>query len=164
MDAISEEHLREVHPALARRVRELADMCAANGTELRVTCGLRTWGEQDELFDQGRILPGKVVTNAKGGQSAHNFGYAVDIVPADESFPEFVPDWDAMDVRWKMVLGVAKSCGLAEGAEWRTFPDRPHLYLEECLANPDDAMRAAYLNGGMFAVWAMWKISIGDNS
>ena len=153
MDDISELHLIGVHPELARRVRLLADKCSLNGTILHVTCGLRTYSQQDALFRQGRTMPGKVVTQARGGYSAHCFGYAVDIVPADESFPDFVPDWDAMDPRWKMVLQMAKNCGLAEGAEWRTFPDRPHLYLEECPATPDQDMRDMFAASGMAAVW-----------
>lgn len=158
MDSISEAHLTSVHPVLASRVRLLAEKCAANGIPLRVTCGLRTYGEQAELYDQGRVVPGKVVTNAKPGHSAHNFGYAVDIVPGLDGFPDFRPDWDGLDLRWKQVLAMAKVCGLSEGAEWRTFPDRPHLYLDECPANPTDDMRQAYTEGGMKSVWDAFEI------
>ena len=80
MDKISEERLNEVCPELARRVRRLSDKCEANGIHIRVSQGLRSWEQQDLLYAQGRTDAGKVVTNARGGQSAHNFGYAVDIV------------------------------------------------------------------------------------
>ena len=62
-----------------------------------------------------------------------------------------------MDSRWKQVLLLAKACGLAEGAEWRTFPDRPHLYPEECPANPDDTLRYLFKEGGMQAVWDSFR-------
>src|SRR5258708_7675554 len=101
MDNISEAHLVGVHPELARRVRQLSDKCAANGIVIRVTQGLRTWDQQNLLYAQGRTEPGKIVTNAPGGFSAHNFGYAVDIVPGEDDFPAFTPDWNAMDSRWK---------------------------------------------------------------
>ncbi len=159
LDNISEANLEGVHPELVRRIRQLADKCEANGIAIRVTQGVRTWGAQDALYAQGRTLPGKIVTNAPGGHSMHNFGLAVDIVPGMDGFPAFTPDWDAMDVRWKNVLSLAKTCGLAEGAEWRTFPDRPHLYMEECPANPDDNMRYAFREGGMQAVWRELKLT-----
>ena len=47
--------------------------------QLRVTQGLRTIAEQDELYAQGRTKPGKIVTNAKGGKSNHNSGLAIDV-------------------------------------------------------------------------------------
>ena len=153
IDNISESRLQELHPELARRVRKLSDKCQANGIELRVSQGLRTWDQQDALYAQGRTEPGPIVTNAPGGHSLHNFGLSADIVPADPHFPVFTPDWNAMDSRWQQVLMLAKTCQLSEGAQWRTFPDRPHLYPEECAANPDDTMRYLFKEGGLQAVW-----------
>lgn len=153
MDSISEEKLSEVHPELARRVRILGDKCAANDIWLRVSQGLRTWDQQDLLYAQGRTDGGKIVTNAKGGYSMHNFGLAVDIVPGNASFPKFTPDWEGMDYRWQQVLLLGKTCKLAEGAEWRTYPDRPHLYPEEIPATPDDNYRYLFREGGLRAVW-----------
>lgn len=158
MDSASEDHLSTVHPELARRVRLLAAKCDANGIVIRVSQGLRTWDQQNLLYAQGRTDGGKVVTNAKGGYSAHNFGYAVDIVPGQAGFPVFTPDWNGMDFRWQQVLMLGKQCHLAEGAEWRTFPDRPHLYPEECPANPDDNLRYIFREAGMDAVWDELKI------
>jgi peptidoglycan L-alanyl-D-glutamate endopeptidase CwlK len=37
-----------------------------------VTTTHRTIEEQNELYAQGRTKPGKIITNAKGGQSKHN--------------------------------------------------------------------------------------------
>src|SRR6267154_5309216 len=160
IDNISESRLSEVHPELARRVRKLAEKCEANNIILRVSQGLRTWDQQDLLYAQGRSAPGPIVTHAPGGYSAHNFGYAVDIVPGEEmeNFAPFTPDWDSMDSRWQQVLLLAKTCHLAEGAEWRTFPDRPHLYPQELPANPDNNYRFLYKEGGLEAVWANIKL------
>jgi peptidoglycan LD-endopeptidase CwlK len=154
MDEVSESHLKDVHPELARRVRLLAAKCALNGIVIRVTCGVRNWADQTELYNEGRITPGKIVTDAMAGYSAHQFGYAVDIVPGEDGWPEFTPDWDAMDPRWKQVLQMANLCHLAEGAQWRTFPDRPHLYLEELPPNPTEEMRSTFKQGGMTATWS----------
>ncbi|SVE43245.1 uncharacterized protein METZ01_LOCUS496099, partial [marine metagenome] len=46
--------------------------------ELFVVHTLRTYAEQDDLYEQGRTEPGKIVTNARGGKSWHNFGLAID--------------------------------------------------------------------------------------
>jgi len=152
LNAHSIEKLAEVHPELARRVKQLAEILSF---DLVVTCGLRTWAEQDALFDQGRTQPGSIVTKAPGGHSAHNFGYAVDVAPSDG----VGIDWSGKDAKWNEILSKAPSCGLNEGAMWRTFPDEPHLYLQECPANPDDTMRWDFQEKGMPAVWASFKLS-----
>lgn len=154
MDAISQARLQEVHPELAKRVASLFEQCEAQGIELRVTQGLRTWPQQAALYAQGRTAPGEIVTNAEPGYSAHNFGYAVDVAPSENApMAPFVPDWSSMDARWQQVLTIGTMCGLGEGAAWRTFPDRPHLYLHEMPADPDDNLRSLLAGGGLSAVF-----------
>jgi peptidoglycan L-alanyl-D-glutamate endopeptidase CwlK len=80
-DAISNQRLALVHPDLARRVNAAADELAGQGIYFRVSDGLRTYAEEDELFTHGRTAPGPVVTDAHGGYSNHNFGCAVDCYP-----------------------------------------------------------------------------------
>jgi peptidoglycan LD-endopeptidase CwlK len=147
MDSISEARLAQVHPELSRRIHQLAEMLPYM---LRVTQGLRTYAEQNALYDQGRTTPGKIVTEAKGGYSMHNFGLAVDVVPMSASGQ---PDWNDKDAQWAEILAKAPACGLAEGAAWRTFPDEPHLYPQEVPASPDDNMRYLFNEGGVQAVW-----------
>ena len=150
MDAHSEEKLAQVHPELAKRVRQLADSLTF---PIIVTQGLRTYAQQNALYDQGRTTPGNIVTKAQGGHSMHNFGLAVDVAPTDGMGGI---DWNGKDEKWQEILAKAPMCDLAEGAEWRTFPDKPHLYPQEVPANPDDAMRAIYDAGGVQAVWARY--------
>jgi peptidoglycan LD-endopeptidase CwlK len=146
MDSVSEARLAEVHPELSRRIHQLADMVSF---PFRVTQGLRTYAQQDALYAQGRTSPGSVVTEAQGGYSMHNFGLAVDVVP----FVNGVPDWNDKDAQWAELLAKAPSCGLAEGAQWRTFVDMPHLYPQEVPASPTDAMRTLMTTQGIQAVW-----------
>jgi len=147
MDNVSEARLAQVHPELARRIRQLSDMLEF---PLRVTQGLRTSATQDNFYNQGRTTSGPIVTDAKGGHSMHNFGLAVDVVPITGG----LPDWNDKDAQWAEILSKAPSCGLAEGAQWRMFPDEPHLYPQECPASPDDEMRSLLAAGGINAVWA----------
>jgi len=78
MDKLTIERIKLMHPKL--REKTLADYKAANnvlgkGCRLRFSYTLRTFAEQDKLFKQR-----PKVTNAKAGQSYHNYGLAFDIV------------------------------------------------------------------------------------
>lgn len=140
--------MSEVHPELSRRIHQLADLLTF---PIIVTQGLRTYQQQDSLYAQGRTTPGKVVTEARGGYSMHNFGMAVDVAPLNE---DGSVDWNDKSAQWQEILDKAPSCGLAEGAQWRSFPDMPHLYPQECPANPDDNLRYLFEENGITAVWA----------
>lgn len=144
----SEERLSEVHPELSRRIHQLADLLSF---PIIITQGLRTYQQQDSLYAQGRTTPGKIVTEARGGYSMHNFGMAVDVAPLNE---DGSVDWNDKSAQWQEILDKAPSCGLAEGAQWRSFPDMPHLYPQECPANPDDNLRYLFEENGITAVWA----------
>lgn len=160
MDSISEARLQSLVPELQEAVRKAAGILEAEGIVFRIVQGFRTWAEQDALYAQGRTAPGAVVTRARGGQSAHNFGIAVDCTPDLTGTMEdgFQPNWNASDPSWVRMEDVMESCGLSAGAKWRTFPDNPHFeYLGKFEHVPNDAMRQAFLNGGLEAVWAMMR-------
>ena len=157
MDAISESRLTEVHPLLASKIRQMADILAQSGVTLRVTQGLRSWTQQLSLWLKGRDPNGtvidrsKVVTNAAPGHSWHNFGLAVDVVPMDNVGQ---PDWNVNHPVWKQIVSVGTSLGLVAGAEWRTFPDYPHFQLTGKLpVSPDDEVRQTFKDGGMVTIW-----------
>ena len=151
--SISQQRLARVHPALAERVRVMAELLAKAGTEIMVTQGLRTWAEQDALYAKGRTAPpiGKkyVVTKARGGESYHNFGLAVDIVVLDALRKA---DWDVSHPGWAAAGRTGQSVGLEWGGMWKGFKDIPHfqytggLGLEQC--------RELYRAGGLVSVWA----------
>ena len=93
------------------------------GKRLRITSALRTVKKQNKLFAQGRTRPGKIVTNAKGGKSYHNFGLAVDIVEIKNKKALWNnPDWDK-------IAELGKSLGLEWGGDWVSFTDKPHFQL-----------------------------------
>jgi peptidoglycan L-alanyl-D-glutamate endopeptidase CwlK len=92
---------------------------------------LRTDKEQDELYAQGRTKAGKKVTNAKGGQSFHNFGLAFDIVliiDGKEASWNTLKDFDGDKVAdWMEVVAIAKEHGWEWGGDWAKFKDAPHF-------------------------------------
>jgi peptidoglycan L-alanyl-D-glutamate endopeptidase CwlK len=94
--------------------------------DMIVTCTFRSGPEQNALYAQGRTLPGKIVTRARAGQSAHNFGMAIDVVPIVNGKPE----WDGTDLVWQEIGTIGQSCGLEwYGAPHSKFFELPHFQL-----------------------------------
>lgn len=122
----ADKKLADVHPTVREKAIELIKRAHAQGIYVLITQGFRSIAEQNELYAQGRTKPGKIVTNAKGGYSYHNFGLAFDVViqNADGSLC-----WSVADKRWKTVGAIGKSIGLEWGGDWRKFPDYPHFQL-----------------------------------
>lgn len=102
----------------------LAKTEAATNRKWAISDGRRTMAAQRDIYAQGRTKPGKVVSNAKPGQSAHNFGYAVDLWPlkANGDF-----DWGAKVSLFKTMGAIAESMGLTWGGGFRTLFDGPHV-------------------------------------
>lgn len=65
---------------MTQKVEALLDYAASRGIRARVSSTLRDCATQNALFEQGRTTPGPVVTGAKGCQSWHTWGRAVDIL------------------------------------------------------------------------------------
>lgn len=123
-----EEKLRELHPVLASKARELVRKAEAEGISIIITQGVRTIAEQNALYEQGRSKPGKVVTNARGGYSYHNYGLAFDYCVCDRVGEKLIPNW-TVDKRWLRVGAIGKSLGLEWGGDWEDFKDFPHFQL-----------------------------------
>lgn len=94
--------------------------CAKAGLPLLITQTLRTKAEQDKLYAQGRTAPGKIVTNAKGGDSFHNYGVAFDVCFFVNKRASYTGDWEKIGK-------IAESIGLEWGGRWSKFVDKPHF-------------------------------------
>jgi peptidoglycan L-alanyl-D-glutamate endopeptidase CwlK len=146
--------LQQLHPALASAVRGVIADLANRGIGVEVVQGLRTFDEQDELFAKGRTKPGPVVTQARGGESNHNFGLAADLCP----FTGDKPDWNAPIAVWAAIGTTAIAHGLEWGGQWKKFLDKPHVQLpamsvKECAS--------CYQAGGLDAVWSVASQKVG---
>ena len=126
LNASSERNLARVNPQLAARIRNMAADLKAQGITIAVTSGLRTFAEQDALYAQGRTKPGGIVTNARGGQSLHNYGLATDVVPLDANGQ---PNWNVGESTWQKIGAAGKKQGLEWGGDWTSFKDRPHFQM-----------------------------------
>lgn len=100
-------------------------LAGQEGIDLRVVSAYRGHAEQDRLFAKGRSAPGQRVTNARGGQSWHNFGLAADLAP----FIKGRISWDEKEFDWQSIGRWAKAADLEWGGNWKSFKDRPHVQL-----------------------------------
>jgi len=116
-----------LYPALLDRILQMLEACTTQGFDYWATSGFRSAQEQDELYAQGRTKPGSVVTNAKGFQSAHNFGLAVDFTrDLDRQRAGLQPGWAAAD--YEELGARAAESGLIWGGTF-AMKDRPHVQL-----------------------------------
>lgn len=117
----------KLHPRLQEKIAELKRLCEKKGLALGIGECYRTVAEQDDLYAQGRTKPGAIVTNGKGSsyQSQHQWGIAFD-------FFRNVKGEEYSDLKFfSDVATLAKGIGLDWGGDWKSFVDRPHLYLPD---------------------------------
>ncbi len=114
--------LDELLPVVKDRCLHFVSECHNQGIEVKVTGTKRSFEEQDALYSKGRTAPGPKVTNAKGGQSLHNWGVAFDCVPVVNGVTVY--DNDEL---WSKIGHIGASCGLEWGGTWTSFPDKPHF-------------------------------------
>ena len=75
---INSRSLSDLNPKVAAMCSEFINRCKAEGIDVLITSTYRDAESQNALYAQGRTTPGKKVTNAKGGQSFHNWKVAFD--------------------------------------------------------------------------------------
>lgn len=109
-------------PKVKKMTENFVAKCAAQGVKVIITSTYRSSEEQDRLYAQGRTTPGNVVTNAKGGQSIHNWKCAIDFAPVVNG----VIPWNNKDLFTKIGV-IGESCGFEWGGRWESFLDLPHL-------------------------------------
>ena len=123
-DPRSEGHIASLHLPAQEAARRFLDRACTAGTDARIISGTRSYAERNALYRRGRYgHSGPRVTNARGGQSRHNFGIAWDIgiFEAGRYLTDASP--------YERVAAIALDDGLAWGGRWRRFVDRPHYEL-----------------------------------
>ena len=120
---INSRSLDDLIPPAKARVQAFLEAAKKQGIDLLVTSTYRDNASQDALYAQGRTKPGKIVTNAKAGQSWHNYKCAVDVVPIVAGKPR----WDVKDEVWQQVGALGKAAGLEWAGDWKRFKEYPHF-------------------------------------
>ena len=120
---INSRSLDELVPPAKERVDHFLRLCKENNIDLLVTSTYRDHESQSALYEQGRTKAGKVVTNAKAGDSWHNWRCAIDVVPLING----KPNWDSSDPVWARIGELGEQAGLEWAGRWRTFKELAHF-------------------------------------
>ena len=134
MDKVTIDRIQLLHPKLRDEATDIYhEICdALKGKAMcRFTSTLRTFAEQNALYNAK-----PQVTKAKGGQSYHNYGLAVDIVLVVDKDGNGSYESASWDVKsdfdgdgksdWQEVVAIFKRYGWAWGGDWK-FYDAPHF-------------------------------------
>lgn len=121
-DRHSNQRILKLHPKVrADAVAFINSVEERAGIRLRVTDGFRTFEEQDALYAKGRFgNTEEKVTDAKAGESYHNYGLAIDVCEIRDGAATWACDWDT-------IVPIAKELGWEWGGDWTSFKDRPHF-------------------------------------
>jgi len=129
---ISSRSLEVLHPTVKRMAQDFLQRCAADDIDLLVTCTFRDAEEQNRLYARGRTVlwenGAKVrkVTNAKAGQSFHNYRLALDVVPLRGGKPVWGTA-GADGLLWQRVGAHGKAAGLEWAGDWLRFKEMAHF-------------------------------------
>lgn len=100
-------------------------LCAELPENWQPFWGVRTFEEQARIYEQGRTLPGTIVTDAEAGESPHNYGCASDWT----LFVDKKPLWIALnDSRWNVYQQACEKVGARWGGQFK-HQDRYHNEL-----------------------------------
>ncbi len=142
----------KLYPPFLASLTSMLDEALGQGISYWAISGFRSYSDQTALFDQGRTTKGPIVTNARAGQSAHNFGVAVDLcrdglVDRVGLQPDYRPE------SYEALRLLAPKHGLVWGGSWQ-FKDLPHVQLPGYVtAGQLQPLREAYEAGGLPAVF-----------
>ena len=153
--------LEGLYPAFADRIRWLLMTCEGLGMKLCILQGMRTLEEQERLYAQGRTADGPRVTDARAGQSFHNFGLAVDLVDFSASGNKDTYEPSDFDhTNYQKIAELAASRGIEWGGLFRTNVDRPHLEWHPGLTKREAWLLKPYANShgqlpaNVFETWS----------
>lgn len=122
-DKISIDRVNKLHPKARAAFKMFIDDAERElNVTLRISQGLRTIAEQNALYAQGRTVKGSIVTNAKGGQSYHNYGLAVDLVQLKDNTVNWSFDYSQLQP-------IAALYGIVWGGTFKSLIDKPHFEL-----------------------------------
>ena len=135
--ALADLDARDIPVVVTYTLRTTAEQAAlyAQGREslitvntLRASAGLPAIGEADNR-DKVTNCNGVRIAEGGTGQSPHQLGTALDVVPKG---PNGNPIWpDNSDPRWTDIAYSFEQNGFEWGGRWTDFPDFPHYQLKE---------------------------------
>lgn len=126
---MASRRIEDLHQDFQPMVRELLRRGSEQvpGFSFFITDGFRSMAEQEQLYKSGRSTTGKILTNARPGESSHNYGLGVDL--AFQKMNEATGKWELKYDKelYAKIDPIARELGFVLGVDWRDFPDRPHF-------------------------------------
>ena len=119
---INSRKIEDLHPYVAKLCRAFVAACKKDGIDILITSTWRDNESQNALYAQGRTKPGKKVTNAKAGQSFHNYKLAFDFVPIVNGKAQ----WNDL-ATFKRAGAIGERLGLDWAGRWVSFKELAHL-------------------------------------
>ena len=129
---INSRSMSDLNPKVAAMCSEFVNRCKAQGIDVIITSTYRDAESQNALYAQGRTLPGKKVTNAKAGQSYHNWRVAFDFCPIVNGKCQW-----GDDALWTKCGEIAEGIGLEWAGRWTKFRETAHCQFTGGLSLAD---------------------------
>lgn len=142
METKSLERLEKLHPEIRKdaiKAYKEAVRRTPVGIHPYITETVRTFAQQDALYAIGRTKPGNKVTNAKGGQSLHNYALALDFVLKINGKVSWI-----VDKNWLIVVDCFEKYGFEWGGSWKRSKDFPHF--QKTFGYTWQLLKVKYLN------------------
>lgn len=117
----SSNDLNSLNPHVTMLARRFLELTKAHNLDVRITTAFRSWDESDRLFAQGRTTPGPTISNARGGDSYHNWGLAFDAAPYENG--KISNDTE----KFKAMGHLGQQIGLQWGGTFKALVDYPHF-------------------------------------
>lgn len=118
---VNSRSLSDLNPKVAALCSEFINSCKKQNIDIIITSTYRDSESQNALYAQGRTAPGNKVTNAKGGQSFHNWKVAFDFCPIVNGKAM----WNDMALYTKCGE-IAETVGLEWAGRWVKFKETAH--------------------------------------
>lgn len=115
--------IQTLHPKVRADFQAFIEECEQQfNVTIRIMQALRTFAEQQAIYDQGRTKPGEIVTKSPPGASFHQYGLAVDLCVL---MPDGKLDWNYDNGKF---ANIAAQWSITWGGNWTGgFKDLPHF-------------------------------------
>lgn len=130
---INSRKIEDLHPVVQGKARAFLARCDEAGIDVILTSTYRDHESQNALFAIGRTKPGKRVTNARGGESFHNWRVAFDFVPIVNGKAM----WEDLSL-FRKCGEIAESVGMEWAGRWKgKFRESAHCQFTNGLSLAD---------------------------
>jgi len=129
---INSRRIDDLLPKPNQLCNQFVSLCKQAGIDVIITSTYRDFESQAALYAQGRTIPGRKVTNARAGQSYHNYRVAFDFCPIVNGKPQ----WNDLKL-FEKCGHIAESIGLEWAGRWVKFKELAHCQYTNGLTIKD---------------------------